>query len=91
MPRQTNQQKRKTSLADNVVVSNNSVAAGIRRKINALMAIVQRTIVSAQQYKVVDVINANELKTCLEALHRSFVALDGLSSALDGNHSQSMW
>jgi len=89
MPRHTNQQKRKLPSAENVIVNNNSVAASIRRKIDTLRTIVQRTIISAQQYKVVDVINANELKTCLEALHRSFVALDGLATALDGEHNQS--
>lgn len=89
MPRCSNLQKRKLPLVENTIIGNNIVNAGIRKKIDSLRNIVQCTIISSQQYKVAEVINANELKACLDALHKTFVALDSLVSSLDGEYNQS--
>ena len=87
MPRRKNQQNKK-QLAENIIVNSDNVTTYIHRKIDSLRNIIQRTIISSHHYKIVNVINSNEHKICLESLHKAFVLLDSLTTALEGQYNQ---
>ena len=75
------------SSSKNVVISNTNMNENIKRKISYLRHVVQRTIVNIQRFKVNDIINTNELKVCLNLLHKSFVSIDNLEKTLLSEYS----
>lgn len=79
---------KKYSLKTKATLANNDVLVGnIVKRTDLLMNIIQKTIISIQRYKSIDVLGSIELKSGLESLHRGFVNLDKVRSKIDSDHS----
>jgi len=85
MPRRVNPKNNKTTPSKNVIIKGRAdISANVLKRVELLRSIVQKTIVSASHYKSMDVLGTNELKSCLDSLHRVFVSLDMLSTTMKG-------
>ncbi len=83
MPRRVNTKNKKITPSKNVIVRNSNISDNVMKRVEVLRSIVQKTIISAGHYKSMDVLGTNELKSCLDSLHRLFVSLDMLSTSLE--------
>ena len=86
MPRRVNTKNKKITPSKNVIVRNSNISDNVMKRVEVLRSIVQKTIISAGHYKSMDVLGTNELKSCLDSLHRIFVSLDRLSTSLEGKN-----
>ena len=86
MPRRVNPKNNNTTPSKNVIVKNSNISDNVMKRVELLRSIVQKTIISAAHYKSMDVLGTNELKSCLDSLHRIFVSLDMLSTVLEGKN-----
>uniref|UniRef100_A0A6C0CQN2 Lon proteolytic domain-containing protein n=1 Tax=viral metagenome TaxID=1070528 RepID=A0A6C0CQN2_9ZZZZ len=84
MPKRVNPKNNKDTPSKNVVIKKTNISENVNKRVELLRSIVQKTIVSASHYKSMDVLGTNELKSCLDSLHRIFVNLDVLSTSLEG-------
>ena len=82
-----NRNKIKISSSKNVVISSTNMGDNIKRKINYLRHVVQRTIVNIQHFKANNIISSNNLKVCLNLLHKSFVSIDTIEKKLQSEYS----
>ena len=84
MPKRVNPKNNKDTPSKNVIIKKKNISENVCKRVELLRSIVQKTIVSASHYKSMDVLGTNELKSCLDSLHRIFVNLDVLSTSLEG-------
>ena len=84
MPRRVKPKNNDDTPSKNVIIKKNNISTNIMKRVELLRSVVQKTIVSAGHYKSMDVLGTNELKSCLDSLHRIFVSLDILSTSLEG-------
>ena len=84
MPRRVKPKNNDDTPSKNVIIKKNNISTNIMKRVELLRSVVQKTIVSAGHYKSMDVLGTNELKSCLDSLHRIFVSLDLLSTSLEG-------
>jgi ATP-dependent Lon protease len=82
-----NRNKIKFSSSKNVVISSTNMGDNFKRKINYLRHVVQRTIVNIQHFKANNIISSNNLKVCLNLLHKSFVSIDTIEKKLQSEYS----
>ena len=86
MPKRVNPKNNKATPSKNVIIKNSNISDNVMKRVELLRSIVQKTIISAAHYKSMDVLGTNELKSCLDSLHRIFVSLDMLSTTLEGKN-----
>ena len=86
MPKRVNPKNNKATPSKNVILKNSNISDNVMKRVELLRSIVQKTIISAAHYKSMDVLGTNELKSCLDSLHRIFVSLDMLSTTLEGKN-----
>ena len=83
MPKRVNPKNNKETPSKNVILKKSNIGENVLKRVELLRSIVQKTIVSAAHYKSMDVLGTNELKSCLDSLHRIFVSLDMLSTSVE--------
>lgn len=90
MPKKVNNKNTKSTPSKNLFLKKTNITDNVMKRVEVLRSIVQKTIVSAQHYKSMDVLGTNELKSCLDSLHRIFVNLDLLSTSIESKSSKNV-
>ena len=90
MPKKVNAKNNKATPSKNEILKKTNITDNVMKRVELLRSIVQKTIVSAQHYKAMDVLGTNELKSCLDSLHRIFVSLDLLSTSIESKSKKNI-